>query len=76
MVFTLLAIMVVLLLLNFPMMIPLLVAPLVVAFIFFPNLRPELLMDQLLTGIESPVLLAVPLFIFAADIMTSGKTSS
>ncbi|MCM3588780.1 TRAP transporter large permease [Mesobacillus maritimus] len=76
MVATLLAIMVVLLLLNFPMMIPLIVAPIAVAFIFFPNLRPELLMDQLLTGIESPVLLAVPLFIFAADIMTSGKTSN
>lgn len=76
MVATLLAIMVVLLLLNFPMMIPLIVAPVAVAFIFFPNLRPELLMDQLLTGIESPVLLAVPMFIFAADIMTSGKTSN
>lgn len=76
MVATLLAIMVVLLLLNFPMMIPLIVAPVAVAFIFFPNLRPELLIDQLLTGIESPVLLAVPMFIFAADIMTSGKTSN
>lgn len=57
-------------------MIPLIVAPVAVAFIFFPNLRPELLIDQLLTGIESPVLLAVPMFIFAADIMTSGKTSN
>ncbi|MBB6453872.1 tripartite ATP-independent transporter DctM subunit [Salirhabdus euzebyi] len=73
---TMIAIMVVLLLLNFPMMIPLIVAPLIVAFIFFPNLNPNLLMDQLLTGIESPVLLCVPLFIFAADIMTSGKTSN
>ncbi|MRG86277.1 TRAP transporter large permease [Salinibacillus xinjiangensis] len=72
---TLIAIMVVLLLLNFPMMIPLIVAPIVGVFIFFPNLRTDLLMDQLLTGIESPVLLCVPLFIFAADIMTSGKTS-
>jgi C4-dicarboxylate transporter, DctM subunit len=75
MVTTLLAIMVVLLLLNFPMMIPLIVAPVAVAFIFYPNLRPDLLMDQLVTGIESPVLLCVPLFIFAADIMTSGRTS-
>ncbi|MDL4842049.1 TRAP transporter large permease [Aquibacillus rhizosphaerae] len=73
---TLIAIMVVLLLLNFPMMIPLIVAPVVILLIYFPNLGPDLLMDQLLTGIESPVLLCVPLFIFAADIMTSGKTSS
>ncbi|WP_138420241.1 TRAP transporter large permease [Aquibacillus sediminis] len=73
---TLIAIMVILLLLNFPMMVPLIVAPIVVLLIFFPNLGPDLLMDQLITGIESPVLIAVPLFIFAADIMTSGKTSN
>ncbi|MDC3416826.1 TRAP transporter large permease [Aquibacillus salsiterrae] len=73
---TLISIMVVLLLLNFPMMIPLIVAPVAVVLIFYPRLGPDLLMDQLLTGIESPVLLAVPLFIFAADIMTSGKTSN
>lgn len=73
---TLLCIMIVLLLLNFPMMIPLILAPVVVMLIFNPNLNMDLLMGQLLTGIESPVLLCVPLFIFAADIMTSGKTSN
>ncbi|WP_066188218.1 MULTISPECIES: TRAP transporter large permease [Gracilibacillus] len=72
---TLLSIMVILLLLNFPMMIPLMLAPVVVMLIFNPNVNMDLLMGQLLTGIESPVLLCVPLFIFAADIMTSGKTS-
>ncbi|MRH44033.1 TRAP transporter large permease subunit [Aquibacillus halophilus] len=72
---TLMAIMIVLLLLNFPMMIPLIVAPVAILLIYFPNLGPDLLMSQLLTGIESPVLLCVPLFIFAADIMTAGKTS-
>ncbi|MFC4402805.1 TRAP transporter large permease [Gracilibacillus xinjiangensis] len=73
---TLLAIMVVLLLLNFPMMIPLILAPVVIMVIFNPAVNMDLLMGQLLTGIESPVLLCVPLFIFAADIMTSGKTSN
>ncbi|WP_186575913.1 TRAP transporter large permease [Aquibacillus kalidii] len=76
MLLTLMAIMIVLLLLNFPMMIPLIVAPIAVALIFFPFVNTDLLMDQLLTGIESPVLLCVPLFIFAADIMTSGRTSN
>ncbi|MCA0971115.1 TRAP transporter large permease [Halobacillus litoralis] len=76
MIATLLAIMVVLLLLNFPMMIPLMVAPLIVMFIYFPNLDPMILMQQFSTGIEPYVLLAVPLFIFAADIMTTGKTSN
>ncbi|UOQ87134.1 TRAP transporter large permease [Gracilibacillus salinarum] len=72
---TLLSIMIVLLLLNFPMMIPLIIAPVIIMLIYNPNLSMDLLMKQLLTGIESPVLLCVPLFIFAADIMTSGKTS-
>ncbi|GAB2542390.1 TRAP transporter large permease [Gracilibacillus alcaliphilus] len=75
MIVTLLSIMIILLLLNFPMMIPLILAPLVVMLVFNPNLSMDLLMKQLITGIESPVLLCVPLFIFAADIMTSGKTS-
>ncbi|QDP41718.1 TRAP transporter large permease [Radiobacillus deserti] len=76
MVALLMSIMVVLLLLNFPMMIPLIVGPLVVLWFFFPNLDPMLMMQQLQTGIESYVLLAVPLFILAADIMTTGKTSN
>ncbi|MFG6113971.1 TRAP transporter large permease [Halobacillus sp. MO56] len=76
MVATLLTIMVVLLLLNFPMMIPLMAAPLVVLFLYFPNLDVMILMKQFATGIEPYVLLAVPLFIFAADIMTTGKTSN
>lgn len=76
MIVTLLAVMITLLFLNFPMMIPLIAAPLLVMFIYFPALDPVLMMRQLQTGIESQVLLAVPLFIFAADIMTTGKTST
>src|SRR5699024_3992041 len=72
---TLLTIMVIFLLLNFPLMIPLILGPLIVMFIYNPNVNMDLLMGQLMTGIESPVLLCVPLFIFAADLMTAGKTS-
>ncbi|MBM7097036.1 TRAP transporter large permease [Bacillus sp. H-16] len=75
MVWTLLAIMVILLLLGFPMMIPLIVAPLVVMLIYFDNLDPMMMAGQLVEGVSAYVLLAVPLFIFAADIMSTGKTS-
>ncbi|WLR50772.1 TRAP transporter large permease [Bacillus tianshenii] len=76
MVATLLTIMVVLLLLGFPMMIPLIAAPLVVVIVFFPLLDPMLMIQQMMEGISAYVLLAVPLFIFAADIMSTGKTSN
>ncbi|MGP4070917.1 TRAP transporter large permease [Piscibacillus sp. B03] len=72
---TLITIMVIFLLLNFPMMIPLILGPLIIMLVYNSTVSMDLLMKQLLTGIESPVLLCVPLFIFAADIMTAGKTS-
>lgn len=75
MVATLLLIMVVLLLLGFPMMIPLITAPLVVLLLFFPNIDPIFMIQQMMEGISGYVLLAVPLFIFAADIMSTGQTS-
>ncbi|SDH63061.1 TRAP transporter, DctM subunit [Alteribacillus persepolensis] len=75
MITTLILIMVVFLLLGFPMVIPLILAPLVVVIFFFPNLEPYLMIQQMLNGISEPALLAVPLFIFAADIMSMGLTS-
>lgn len=71
----LLTIMFVLLALGFPMMIPLIAAPLVIVLVYFTNINPMLLIQQMMEGISSYVLLAVPLFIFAADIMSTGKTS-
>jgi C4-dicarboxylate transporter DctM subunit len=73
---TLVIIMVVLLLLGFPMMVPLIAAPLVAVLLFFDLINPSVLIQQMMTGISPYVLLAVPLFIFAADIMTTGKTSN
>lgn len=75
MVATLLIIMAVLLLLGFPMMIPLIVAPLIVLLIYYPNLDVWFMIQQMMEGVSGYVLLAVPLFIFAADIMSTGKTS-
>lgn len=75
MVVTLLIIMVVLLVLGFPMMIPLITAPLLVLLIYFPNIDAWFMIQQMIEGVSGYVLLAVPLFIFAADIMSTGKTS-
>jgi len=75
MIAALLITMVVLLVLGFPMMVPMIVGPLILVIFFFPNLDAMLLIQQMMEGISSQALLAVPLFIFAADIMTTGKTS-
>lgn len=75
MILLLMTIMVVLLLLNFPMVIPMIVAPLAVLVAYFPNVSPLLATQQLVAGVQAFVLLAVPMFIFAADIMCAGQTS-
>lgn len=76
MVVTLVGTMLVLLVLGFPMMIPMIVAPLVVLLIYFPHMQPMLITQQLIAGVQQFVLLAVPMFIFAADIMTMGQTAN
>jgi tripartite ATP-independent transporter DctM subunit len=76
MLLTLMLIMVILLFFGFPMMIPMIIAPLIVLLIYFPNLDPMMLMQQLYAGVQPFVLLAVPMFIFAADIMSKGQTAN
>jgi C4-dicarboxylate transporter, DctM subunit len=75
MVALLMTIMVVLLLLNFPMLVAMIVAPFAIMFKYFPSLDPILAIQQLSGGVSAFVLLAVPMFIFAADIMCAGQTS-
>lgn len=62
--------------LNFPMYIAMIVAPLAVVITYFPNLDPLLATQQLIAGVSPMVLLSVPMFIFAADIMSVGQTSN
>jgi len=71
-------IMVGLLLLGFPMMVPLLMAAFVavVGFDAFRFASPEVLIQQWITGIQPAALIAVPMFIFAADIMTRGQAAT
>ncbi len=63
------------LLLGFPMMASLLLGALALWLVYLPETEPSLLVQQMVGSIEPYVLLAIPLFIFAADIMTAGRTS-
>ena len=76
MLWMLMIIMAVLFILNFPMYISMIVAPLAVMISYFPNLDPFIATQQLIAGVSTQVLLAVPMFIFAADIMSAGQTSN
>ena len=68
--------MVVLLLLGFPLKVPLLVAALAAFVFYFPDMDPMILVQQMIGGIKPAALIAVPLFILAADIMTRGATAN
>ncbi|QJD57802.1 TRAP transporter large permease [Pseudomonas sp. gcc21] len=68
-------VMVVLLLLGFPMLVPLLAASLMLLFLELDMNNVSLLLGQMISGVQSWALAAVPLFIFAADVMTRGHTS-
>ncbi|MFP4648968.1 MAG: TRAP transporter large permease [Halorhodospira sp.] len=70
-----LTVMLVLLLLGFPLLVPLLVGALLVIALELQFLGPDALIRQMITGIQPVVLSAVPLFILAADIMTRGRTA-
>lgn len=66
----------VLLALGFPMMVPLLAAALMLMFFALDTNNVALLMGQMISGVRSWALAAVPLFIFAADLMTRGHTAN
>ena len=68
--------MIVLLLLGFPMMVPLILGA-VVGFVgLFGGLgQLDTLVAQVIAGIQPASLIAVPMFIFAAEIMTRGQSA-
>lgn len=72
---TLMIVMVGLLLLGFPMFVPLITGALVTLTLFFPALNPLTLVQQTVGGVQSMSLIAVPMFIFAADLMTAGEVA-
>jgi len=67
--------MIVLLLLGFPMMIPLIAGSFVAFFVYMP-IPPEIMVQQMLAGIRPSALVAVPMFILAADIITKGHSAN
>ncbi|PMR71963.1 TRAP transporter large permease [Billgrantia endophytica] len=70
-------IMIVLLLLGFPMMIPLITAAFVGFYMTFGGTgQMETLIQQMMGGIRPTALIAVPMFILAADIMTRGQSAN
>ncbi|MWD26238.1 TRAP transporter large permease subunit [Aquicoccus sp. SCR17] len=76
MAITIFSIMIVLLLLGFPMMIPLIVGAFVGFFSLFGGFgQLETMVQQMMAGIRPASLIAVPMFILAADIMTRGQSA-
>lgn len=69
-------IMLLLLMTGFPMKVPLIVAAITVLLVFHPDVTPAVLIQQMIGGIKPAALIAVPMFIFAADIMTRGNSAN
>lgn len=73
--FTLAFVMIALLFLSFPMVVPLAIAAMV-GLVHFSDINTQVIIQQMVTGISPNALIAVPMFIFAADIMTRGNTAA
>ncbi len=67
--------MVVLLVLAFPMMIPVIMGPIIVLLVYFDGIPPDMFVQQMVSGVRLMSLIAIPLFIFSAGIMTKGTTA-
>jgi tripartite ATP-independent transporter DctM subunit len=67
---------VVLLLLGFPLVVPLVTASVVALATAVPGLGTEIVVQQMIGGVKPAALVAVPMFILAADVMTSGQTAN
>ena len=71
-----LGILVLLLMLGYPMKVPLISAALIVLLVYFPGVDPAVMTQQMIGGVKPAALLAVPMFIFAAEIMTRGQAAN
>ncbi|WP_432666343.1 TRAP transporter large permease [Wukongibacter baidiensis] len=76
MIVLLAVILVVCLVLGFPMFMSMVVGSLASMMIYMQNLDLSIVIQQLMAGISSYVLLAIPMFIFAADLMSAGHTAT
>ena len=71
-----LAVMIILLLASFPMKMPLISAAVLGMLIYFPDLNLQILIQQMIGGVKPASLIAVPMFILAADIITRGHSAN
>lgn len=69
--------MVVLLLMGFPMMVPLMAGTTLGVFLLFGSdfSKMQFMVQQMMAGIRPAALIAVPMFILSADIMTRGRSA-
>lgn len=65
-----------LLIAGFPMMVPLLAATLIAFFFYLDGVNNTIIIQQMIGGVTSPALVAVPMFMFAADIITMGHSAN
>ncbi len=72
--FTIVLAMIILLFMSFPMIVPLVVGTLI-GLVHFSGVDTGVIIQQMVTGISPSALIAVPMFILAADIMTRGHTA-
>ncbi|MDF3608232.1 TRAP transporter large permease [Paracoccus sp. DMF-8] len=69
------SVMCLLLIAGYPMMMPLLAATVLAFVIYFPNLGMGQIVQQMIGGVKPSALVAVPMFILAADIITRGHSA-
>jgi tripartite ATP-independent transporter DctM subunit len=69
------AVMCLLLLAGYPMMMPLLAATVLAFWLYLPDLAMQQIVQQMIGGVKPSALVAVPMFILAADIITRGQSA-
>jgi tripartite ATP-independent transporter DctM subunit len=75
MIWILMGILLICLILGFPMYMPMIFGSLIILISFFQKLDLIVVIQQLMAGVQTFALLAIPLFVFAADIMSAGHTA-
>lgn len=76
MLWTMAAVLIITLILGFPMKMPLILAAMAVLFLEFPSLSISTLIREMISGVEVISLIAVPMFILGAGIMTRGVSAN
>ena len=75
MTWMMMTVMCLLLIAGYPMMMPLLAATVLAFVVYFPDLSMQQIVQQMIGGVKPSALVAVPMFILAADIITRGHSA-